>query len=100
MCGKRIEEEKKTVEKMIHIYCKKHEKNEEICPTCKELLDYALIRLSKCRFGEDKKTCKQCPTHCYKPVMREKMKEVMKFSGPRMLIYDPIAAIRHLIREL
>ena len=29
-----------------------------------------------------------------------KIKEVMKFSGPRMLIYHPVIAIRHLIENL
>ena len=28
-----------------------------------------------------------------------KIKEVMKFSGPRMLIYHPVIAIRHLIED-
>jgi hypothetical protein len=29
--------------------------------------------------------------------MREKIREVMRFSGPRMIFHHPIMAIRHLI---
>ena len=32
-----------------------------------------------------------------KPVMREKIREVMRFSGPRMIYSHPITAIRHVI---
>jgi hypothetical protein len=31
--------------------------------------------------------------------MREKIKEIMRFSGPRMIFYHPIMAIRHLIES-
>jgi hypothetical protein len=31
--------------------------------------------------------------------MREKIREIMRFSGPRMIFYHPIMAIRHLIES-
>ena len=31
--------------------------------------------------------------------MPEKMRAVMRWAGPRMMLYHPIEAIRHLIRE-
>jgi len=43
--------------------------------------------------------CKKCPIHCYKPDMRVKMRAVMRWAGPRMVLYHPIEAIKHLIRE-
>lgn len=94
-----IEQEKRTVELMIRLYCKKKEGNKELCIPCQELLDYAMARLSKCPFGEKKSTCRLCSVHCYKPLMRAKMREVMRYSGPRMLLYSPTAAIKHLIKE-
>lgn len=94
-----IEQEKRTVELMIRLYCKKKEGNQELCIPCQELLDYAMARLSKCPFGEKKSTCRLCSVHCYKPLMRAKMREVMRYSGPRMLLYNPTAAIKHLIKE-
>ena len=41
--------------------------------------------------------CKNCPVHCYKPEMREQIRIVMRWAGPRMLFYKPIAAIKHLL---
>ena len=95
----RIEEEKKTVEQMIRIYCRVKEGNPELCPECTALLEYARKRLDHCKFGEQKKTCRQCPVHCYKKEMRERMRDVMRFSGPRMMWYHPADAIKHLWRE-
>ena len=92
----RISREKRTVELMIRLYCRKKEKNRTLCPACEELLHYAHARLDRCPFGEKKSSYKQCTIHCYKPAMREQMRKVMCFSGPRMLIYAPWAAIRHL----
>ncbi|WP_221657904.1 nitrous oxide-stimulated promoter family protein [Bacteroides salyersiae] len=92
----RITREKRTVELMIRLYCRKKEKNQTLCPSCEELLHYAHARLDRCPFGEKKSSCKQCTVHCYKPVLRKQMQKVMRFSGPRMLIYAPWTAIRHL----
>lgn len=92
----RIEKEKKIVKLMINIYCKKKEGNTELCDECSKLLKYAESRLSRCKFGDNKSSCKRCPIHCYSPDMREKIREVMRFSGPRMIIYEPYEAIRHI----
>ena len=97
----RIEREKKTITLMIDIYCqKKHgNKKDELCEECKELLEYAHKRLSFCKFGENKSTCSRCPIHCYKKDMKEKVKEVMKFSGPRLIIHNPIELVRHALNK-
>jgi hypothetical protein len=51
------------------------------------------------RERETKTFCSNCNVHCYKPEMREKIREVMRFSDPRMIFYHPIMAIRHLIES-
>lgn len=92
----KIEHEKQVVELMIRLYCRKKEKNETLCADCAALIEYAHARLDKCTFGEQKDTCKRCPIHCYKPAMREQMRIVMRFSGPRLLWYAPWDTLRHL----
>ena len=83
---------------MIDIYCKKNHKNEDVlCDECQELLDYAHKRLTYCKFGDEKSTCQKCPIHCYKKDMRDRVRKVMKFSGPRVLIYRPIEFIKHTL---
>ena len=96
-----IETEQKTIELMIRMYCKKyHNCRLEICNECAELTDYAMTRLHKCRYGNSKPICRACKTHCYNPVMREKIIKVMRFSGPRMMFSHPIYAFCYIIRKL
>lgn len=90
--------EKKIVSQMIALYCKKkHHSGSGLCRECEELDTYARMRSDKCPFMETKTFCSNCKVHCYKPEMREKIREVMRFSGPRMIFYHPIVAVRHLI---
>jgi predicted amidophosphoribosyltransferase len=93
----RIKREKKTIEAMVHVYCKKkHGGRKELCPDCTEFLEYARMRLDKCPFQEKKTTCAHCPIHCYQPQMREKAKTIMRYSGPRMLLHHPVLALHHV----
>ena len=94
------EKEQQVVSKIIELYCrKKHKTKGEICPDCQVLKNYAELRISKSPFMETKTFCSNCKVHCYKPQMREKIREVMRFSGPRMIFYHPIMAIVHLIES-
>lgn len=99
MAGKRIQREIKTIEKMILIYEKSHPATIDFPDQYQQLYKYAINRLEKCRYGENKPACKQCPIHCYQPKMREQMKVVMRWSGPKMLLRHPILAIRHLLDD-
>ena len=94
------EREKATVSQMIHLYCKKqHGTKYGLCHECAALEEYARLRSDKCPFMETKTFCSNCKVHCYKPEMREKIRSVMRFSGPRMLFVHPILAIRHVIES-
>ena len=94
----RIAREKKTIEMMIRMYCSRHhEKEGYLCDECRQLLDYADKRLQGCPFKEDKPTCANCTVHCFKQGMREKIRGVMLYSGPRMIYRHPVLAFRHLI---
>lgn len=95
-----IRKEYETIEAMLGIYCRelhgtaKH----DVCVKCSKLLAYAKARLEKCPYQEQKPTCAKCPIHCYKPAMRDKVRQVMLYAGPRMLKHHPLLAIRHLLR--
>ena len=54
-------------------------------------------RVDHCPHMETKTFCSACKTHCYKPQMREAIRQVMRWSGPRMIFHHPVLAIRHLI---
>lgn len=99
--SKRFKDEKKTMQAMLGLYCAdKHGCAEELCSECTELLDYAMLRLEKCPFGVTKPTCSKCHVHCYKPEMRERVKQVMRYSGPRLIKTHPIMAIKHVVHGI
>lgn len=97
----RIDREKRAVEAMIRLYCNaSHQTSREaLCKECEELLHYARTRLDRCKFSEQKPSCKKCTVHCYSPAQRERIREVMRFAGPRMILRHPITAIRHLLNR-
>lgn len=88
-----------TIAAMLRMYCKAHHasRRDTLCPDCKALHDYAERRLERCVFGEAKPTCANCTVHCYKPAMREQVRQVMIWAGPRMLWRHPVLAVWHLI---
>ena len=89
--------EKEVVSLMIALYCRKKHGGRTLCSDCAALDSYARQRSDRCPFMQTKTFCSNCRVHCYKPDMREKIRQVMRFSGPRMLFYHPILAIRHVI---
>lgn len=52
----------------------------ELCADCFKLLNHGIVKRSMCPM-DPKPACKKCPNHCYHPIYREKVREVMKFSG-------------------
>lgn len=102
MSEKKYKEEFETVNLMIGLFChKKHKtKKGELCKECNELKDYCKYRLSLCPWGDKKSFCSNCKIHCYDKEHRERIKEVMRFSGPRMLFHHPKLAIKHVAQTL
>jgi predicted amidophosphoribosyltransferase len=93
--------EESTVEAMIHIYCHaRHDTSDGLCRDCLELLDYARMRLDQCPFQEGKTTCANCPVHCYRPDMREKIRAVMRYAGPRTVYRHPVLTVLHFVDSL
>ena len=93
------EREKAIVYEMISLYCRKNHKTNKkdgLCKDCQAVYNYAVERTNKCPFMESKTFCQNCKVHCYKPEMREKIKVIMRFSGPLMIFYHPALAISHL----
>lgn len=96
----RQEREQITVTTMIRMYCRAHHGGEDLCDSCSEIADYARIRNEKCMFGTDKPVCQKCRVHCYKPDYRQRIKEIMRYSGPRMIWRHPVMAIDHILMKL
>ena len=55
-----------------------------LCPECARLLRYAIAMRRRCSL-DPKPSCKKCPTPCYRPEHRERVRAVMRFSGMHLL---------------
>jgi Nitrous oxide-stimulated promoter len=82
---------------MVGLYCARHHGGRTLCPECAALAAYAAYRLDRCPFGAEKPACADCAVHCYRAVERERMREVMRDAGPRMLLRHPVLAVFHLL---
>ncbi|MGA7826810.1 MAG: nitrous oxide-stimulated promoter family protein [Geobacteraceae bacterium] len=97
---KRRQREKETIRKMARIYCKAHHRSTPgPCSECRALLSYALKRIDRCPYTQGKPACSACPIHCYDAAMRDKVRQVMRYAGPRMLLCHPWLALRHLLES-
>lgn len=97
----RMQRERQTIAAMVRLYCRdRHGPKDELCDDCTTLLDYALRRLDNCPFQENKPTCNRCTVHCYSPRRRERVGEVMRYAGPRMMLRHPLLSLGHLRDKL
>ncbi len=66
----------------------------ELCAECSKLLKHGIAKLLLCT-QDPKPMCKKCTVHCYAPGYREKMREVMKFSGLYLIKHGRLDLIVH-----
>lgn len=97
--------ERRTLEAMTEMFCAARHRNGPkdaagLCPFCAETLAYARERASSCRYGSKKPVCSRCTTHCYRADMRDRIREMMRYAGPRMLFRHPVLAAAHGLHAL
>ena len=93
----RLLRELATIEAMTQIYCADHHHSAQPCQDCRAMIDYAAKRLAVCPYGDEKPVCAKCQIHCYGKTMREKVRDVMRYAGPRMIWRHPWLALMHVI---
>lgn len=72
------------------------DKELQLCPDCRKLLSHGIAKLLLCSL-DPKPMCKKCPTHCYAPGYREKVLEVMKFSGRYLIKHGRLDIMLHYL---
>ena len=98
---RRLERDDAVVMAMASMYCRGHGHSlvrGGLCDECRELVDYARQRTEACP-RDRKGVCEECPIQCYRPTMRERIRKVMAWSGPRMMARHPLMAFRHVARK-
>jgi len=69
-------------------------KESVLCQDCCKLLDHGIAKLLLCPY-DPKPMCKKCVTHCYAPGYRERIREVMRFSGLYLIKHGRLNLIIH-----
>jgi len=67
-----------------------------LCRECGRLLLHAVSKRLICPY-DPKPSCKKCLTHCYAPGYREKIREVMRFSGMRLIRKGGLGLIKKIL---
>lgn len=67
-----------------------------LCQDCTKLLTHAFVKRSHCPM-KPKPACKHCPNHCYHPTYRKQIREVMRFSGARLLLTGRLDYLFHML---
>src|SRR5262245_19536861 len=67
-----------------------------LCPECTKLLIHAFVKRTHCPM-DPKPQCKHCPNHCYAPVYRTQIQEVMRFSGRKLFLAGRLDYLFHLL---
>ncbi|MBN2536073.1 MAG: nitrous oxide-stimulated promoter family protein [Spirochaetales bacterium] len=96
-----LKNEKKTVKAMINIYCSAHHNQKNgLCSVCQGIFEYAESKIDCCKFKSRDLVCSECKVHCFRPEIREKIREIMKYSGPKMIWRHPVLALRYLKNKI
>ncbi len=72
------------------------DENLVLCQDCDKLLSHGIAKLLLCPY-DPKPMCKKCETHCYAPGYRERVREVMKFSGLYLIKHGRLDLMAHYI---
>jgi hypothetical protein len=112
---RRLRSDLKILAKFIDVYCRHRHADAEktpvalkvcdveqlagpisICGECHKLLTHAFVKRMNCPM-EPKPACKHCPSHCYHPTYRQQIREVMKFSGRKLVLSGRLGYLYHLL---
>jgi hypothetical protein len=66
-----------------------------LCPECRSFFEYAITKRLKCPLEAEKPSCKHCRIHCYDPLHREKVREIMSYAGRRLMLRGRLDYIWH-----
>lgn len=68
-----------------------------LCDDCRRIIRYAVTMRLRCPHAP-KPPCKKCPTKCYHPEYRQKIREIMKFSGIHLIKHGRLDMIYHYFK--
>lgn len=67
----------------------------QLCEECAEFVRYAVTKRLKCPLEAEKPSCKHCRIHCYAAEQRARVKQIMAWSGRRMILRGRLDYLYH-----
>lgn len=96
---KELQNELETLRAMVALRCRALHGGAAPCPACRLLLAAAEARLARCP-RDPKPACRDCPASCWPPELRARLREVMRYAGPRLPLRRPLLALKHYLKKL
>lgn len=66
----------------------------ELCDECAKMLTHGTAKRLICP-NEPKPYCKDCDIHCYSPGYRQQVRQIMRYSGKKMMMRGRLDMIYH-----
>lgn len=70
----------------------------KVCADCRKVLSHAVVKRARCPL-EPKPSCRVCPVHCYSRTYRQKIREIMKFSGRHLILRGRLHLLLHFLER-
>jgi len=65
-----------------------------LCSDCTAMIEYSLLKRRNCPL-DPKPSCKHCHIHCYSKEYRARIRQIMAFSGRRMIMRGRLDYLWH-----
>ena len=99
----RVDKDRKTLETIGRIYCDAHHEGPKdasrLCPMCRETVNATLARTQACPFDHTG-NCQDCTVHCQRGEAQERIREMMRYSAPRMVFRHPLMTADYLRKKI
>lgn len=66
-----------------------------LCPACTAFLEYAITKRLRCPLEAEKPSCKHCRIHCYDQLHRAMVREIMAYSGRKLMMRGRLDYLWH-----
>ena len=103
MRNTRQERDLKTLEAMGRIFCAAHHGGGKdasgLCPSCRMTVDATFQRAALCPNGHEG-NCQDCLVHCQRGEAQARIREIMRYSAPRMAFCHPLMTADYLRKKL
>lgn len=93
----------KTLEAIGRIYCKAHHQGTEqdeagLCPSCREAVESTFARAANCP-NHQTNNCEDCEVKCQRGDAQKRIKQIMRYSAPRMIFCHPLMTLEYLRKK-